>query len=171
MLSQPVISNVNDLVSSEEQKNYMNLIKKTIETDLIKNGVLNRYITVDGIIDLSKLKLETEDLRKKLVLAQSMINSLKHDLEELSKENNDLKQKASLYVDNHIEMIDNTKTKDEYEYAITELQNEKELLVQKNKELLAKVSSMNKYNSEQNNEIHKRLSEYQMNYEKINSDF
>ena len=171
MLSQPVISNVNDLISSEEQQNYMNLIKKTIETDLIKNGVLNRYITVDGIIDLSKLKLETEDLRKKLVLAQSMINSLKHDLEELSKENADLKQKASLYVDNHIEMINNTKTKDEYEYAINELQNENELLVQKNKELLAKVSSMNKYNSEQNNEIHKRLSEYQMNYEKINSDF
>ena len=173
MLSQPVIAD--DLVSSEEQKNYLNLIRKTIETDLIKNGILNRYITVDGIIDLSKMKLETDDLRKKLVLAQSMINSLKHDLEELSKENSELKQKDGSDVDNHINNADtkslSVKTKNDYEYAITSLQTENELLVQKNKELLAKVSSMNKYNNEQHNEIHKRLSEYQLNYERINSDF
>ena len=183
-MSQPVIAE--ELVSSEEQKNYLNLIRKTIETDLIKNGMLNRYITVDGVIDLSKMKIETEELRKKLVLAQSMINSLKHDLEELSKENEDLKQKDIVQTDNttinnemskgnkddmNLMKSHTEKLKSEYEYALTKLQAEKELLAQKNKELLAKINSLNEYTNEQNNEIHKRLNDYQLSYGKINSDF
>ena len=162
------------------------MIRKTIETDLIKNGMLNRYITVDGVIDLSKMKLETEDLRKKLVLAQSMINSLKHDLEELSKENEELKQQKDIvHTDNttnnevtkgnkdeiNLMKSHNEKMKSEYEFTLTKLQAEKDLLVQKNKELLAKINSLNEYTNEQNNEIHKRLNDYQLSYGKINSDF
>ena len=39
------------------------------------------------MINLAKIKLETEEYKKQLVLAQSMINSLKSDLVELIKEN------------------------------------------------------------------------------------
>ena len=77
-----------EMIDIEQQKNYYELLKKIIENDLIKNNLLNKYITVDGILDLAKIKNESEEYRKQLVLAQSMINSLKSDVEDLIKENN-----------------------------------------------------------------------------------
>ena len=77
-----------EIIDIEEQKNYYDLLRKTIENDLLKNGVLNKYINVDGVLELAKIKNECEEYRKQLVLAQSMINSLKSDVEDLIKENN-----------------------------------------------------------------------------------
>ena len=76
-----------DVVNAEEQKNYYDMLKKTIEVDLIKNGLLSRNISVDGVIDFANMRIELEDYKKKLIVAQSMINSLKSDIDELTREN------------------------------------------------------------------------------------
>ena len=82
---------IKDPINTAEQQNYSDLLKKTIENELIKNGLLNHNINLDGVIDLGKIRLECEEYKKQLVLAQSMISSLKNDLVELTKENEDLK--------------------------------------------------------------------------------
>ena len=82
---------VKDPINAAEQQNYTDLLKKTIENELIKNGLLNGNINAEGVIDLAKIRLESEEYKKQLVLAQSMINSLKNDLVELTKENKEYK--------------------------------------------------------------------------------
>ena len=82
---------IKDPINAAEQQNYTDLLKKTIENELIKNGLLNHNINADGVIDLAKIRLESEEYKKQLVLAQSMINSLKNDLVELTKENKEYK--------------------------------------------------------------------------------
>ena len=82
---------VKDPINAAEQQNYTDLLKKTIENELIKNGLLNHNINAEGVIDLAKIRLESEEYKKQLVLAQSMINSLKNDLVELTKENKEYK--------------------------------------------------------------------------------
>ena len=44
-----------------EQKNYYDLLRKTIESDLIQNNLLSKYITVDGVLDIAKIKNESEE--------------------------------------------------------------------------------------------------------------
>ena len=82
---------IKDPINAAEQRNYIDLLKKTIENELIKNGLLNQNIKVEEIIDFAKIKLENEECKKQLVLAHSMINSLKSDLVELTKENEEYK--------------------------------------------------------------------------------
>ena len=82
---------IKDPINEAEQKNYADLLKKTIENELIKNGLSNPNVNVEKIFNYGKIKLEREEYKKQLVLAHSMINSLKGDLEELTKENEEFK--------------------------------------------------------------------------------
>lgn len=82
---------IKDPINAAEQQNYADLLKKTIENELIKNGLLNKNFNAEEVIDLAKTKLESEKYKKQLVLAHSMINSLKNDLIELTKENEEYK--------------------------------------------------------------------------------
>ena len=97
-----------------EQKNYYDLLRKTIESDLIQNNLLSKYITVDGVLDIAKIKNESEEYRKQLVLAQSMVHSLKSDVEELTRENENLK--------NNLEKFNNNSN---YNNIINKFNNEK----------------------------------------------
>lgn len=90
-------NNISDMQTASvlnyvEEENYMEILKKIIETDLLKNGIVNQYLTPENLIDFAKIKNECDEYRKQLVLAQSMINSLKIDLEEATKENIELKK-------------------------------------------------------------------------------
>ena len=82
---------VKDPINAAEQQNYVDLLKKTIENELIKNGLINHNIKAEEIIDFAKIKLENEDCKKQLLLARSMISGLKNDLVELTKENQEYK--------------------------------------------------------------------------------
>ena len=82
---------IKDPINAAEQQNYADLLKKTIENELIKKGLLNHNVNAEEVIDLAKMKLESKEYKKQLVLAHSMINSLKSDLIELTKENEEFK--------------------------------------------------------------------------------
>jgi len=86
---------VKDPINAAEQQNYIDLLKKTIENELIKNGLLNHNMKVEELIDFAKIKLENEDCKKQLLLAHSMISGLKNDLVELTKENEEFKMNKS----------------------------------------------------------------------------
>ena len=104
-ISEDMLSNnyeiIKDPINEAEQQNYADLLKKTIENELIKNGLLNHNINAEGVIDLAKIRLESEEYKKQLVLAQSMINSLKNDLVELTKEKEDLKLNKDNNINNN----------------------------------------------------------------------
>ena len=68
---------IKDPINAAEQQNYADLLKKTIENELIKSGLLNHNVNAEEVINLAKIKLESEEYKKQLVLAHSMINSLK----------------------------------------------------------------------------------------------
>ena len=70
----------------EIQKNIIDVLKQAINNDICKNSNLKNYLTVENIIDFTKLKLEVEQYRKELVLSQALVNSLKSEIEQLNKE-------------------------------------------------------------------------------------
>ena len=77
-------------LATEEQRNIISLLQKTIESDLIKGNVLKKYITFENVIDFAKIKNESEEYRKELVLSQALVNSLKSEIEVLMKEKNQI---------------------------------------------------------------------------------
>ena len=113
-----------------EQKNYYDLLRKTIESDLIQNNLLSKYITVDGVLDIAKIKNESEEYRKQLVLAQSMVHSLKSDVEELTTENENLKKNLEKFNNNSnynniINKFNNEKSNLENSMTLLKLENDK----------------------------------------------
>ena len=170
-----------EIIDIEEQKNYYDLLRKTIENDLLKNGVLNKYINVDGVLELAKIKNECEEYRKQLVLAQSMINSLKSDVEDLIKENtnfknekneNDNKDKIN-NLNNEFQKQINELTKENMKLnkELNNFKNENSTLKAENFTLDIKLKDIYKNDDSKIENINKRLNDYKLNYEKVNSDF
>ena len=170
-----------EIIDIEEQKNYYDLLRKTIENDLLKNGVLNKYINVDGVLELAKIKNECEEYRKQLVLAQSMINSLKSDVEDLIKENNILKNKKNL--NDSKDYINISNVSNEIKRKISDLTQENIKLNQelnnfKENSILKGENNLDfKRNDLQKNDdniignFNKILYDYKINYDKVNYDF
>ena len=171
-----------EMINIEEQKNYYELLRKIIENDLIKNNLLNKYITVDGILDLAKIKSESDEYRKQLVLAQSMINSLKSDVEDLTKENNILKNKKNL--NESKDYINISNISNEMKRKISDLTQEniklnQELNNYKENSLIPEKFNLDfQKNDIQKNEndvlignFNKILYDYKINYDKVNYDF
>ena len=77
-----------ETLATEEQRNMIALLKQTIDNDLIKSGIIRKYITSDDVIDFAKIKNEAEEYRKELVLSQALVNSLKSEIEIFMKEKN-----------------------------------------------------------------------------------
>ena len=167
---------VKDPINAAEQQNYTDLLKKTIENELIKNGLLNNNINAEGVIDLAKIRLESEEYKKQLVLAQSMINSLKNDLVELTKENKEykmneekninLKNNESINMNNQIFDINNKlmsyknnyeKISKDFEKLLDEkknIKNENSILKNEINEYKSKIEDLEKeINKLKNNNI------------------
>lgn len=172
-----------DVVNSEEQKNYYDMLKKTIEVDLIKNGLLSRNISVDGVIDFANMRIELEDYKKKLIVAQSMINSLKSDVDELTRENAMLNGKGQIISKSEVNALEREnkeltmkceraqKEKNSYEIQIAKLQAENGAIMNQISKKNEEIKSLEKSNENQNETINRKLIEYKANYEKINNDF
>ena len=170
-----------EIIDIEEQKNYYDLLRKTVENDLLKNGLLNKYITADGVLEFAKIKNECEEYRKQLVLAQSMINSLKSDVEDLIKENNIYKNKENNESkDNNINNVSNELQKKINDLTRENLKLNKELsnfkdenssLKAENFTLDVKLKDIYKNDDSKIENINKRLNDYKLNYDKVNSDF
>ena len=52
---------IKDPINAAEQQNYADLLKKTIENELIKKGLLNHNVNAEEVIDFAKIKLESKE--------------------------------------------------------------------------------------------------------------
>jgi golgin subfamily B member 1 len=174
---------------NEEQRNYIEVLRQTIESDLIKSGNLIRYISLENVIDFSKIKQESDKYKRDFLNLHSMYNNIKLENEDLKITNENLiqnKEKIKQSLNEgllEMEMCQQkTKNleilKEDLERQIkmlkskdSEITKERDDLLNKNLILSSKVKEINKISEDQNSLIMKRLNEYKDNYDKLNLEF
>ena len=121
------------ILINNEQKNYIEILKQTIESDLIKNELNfkeknenNNNNKFDILIEFTKLKIENEKIKKDLILEQAVLIELKSEFESIKKLNDELKEKNDFLENNkNNEIIINNSN---IEKLKIENQNQKNLL-------------------------------------------
>lgn len=101
-----------ETLSNEEQRNYIELLKQTIESAIVKNG-LNNFLqslrgnyafkdlsNVDILMEISQIKAEADKHRKELVMAQVLIGELKQENDELKKSNEEAHLRQERFKEN-----------------------------------------------------------------------
>ena len=160
---------IKDPINAAEQQNYADLLKKTIENELIKNGLLNKNFNAEEVIDLAKTKLESEKYKKQLILAHSMINSLKNDLIELTKENEEYKANK-----NKLTTIKNNESinmnNEQFLEINQKLINYKENFEKINKDF-EKLMNEKKQIKKENKKLKKEIIEYKEEIIKLQKEF
>ena len=85
-----------EILINQEQRNYIEILKQTMEQDLIKTGMIKNLEEsskkynmkpVDLLIDYSKMKMENEKIKKDLIMEQVILTDIKSDLDETKNEN------------------------------------------------------------------------------------
>jgi hypothetical protein len=97
-----------ETINNEEQKNYIEILKQTIDSFVLKNGFSNALnqikksfygngtnnfqvpSNVDFLIEITQQRTEAEKCRKELVLNQALINELKREIDFLTKNNSNM---------------------------------------------------------------------------------
>ena len=160
---------IKDPINAAEQQNYADLLKKTIENELIKKGLLNHNVNAEEVIDLAKIKLESKEYKKQLVLAHSMINSLKSDLIELTKENEEFKMSKDKMIN-----INNNESINMNSNQIFDI-NQKLIKYKENFEKInkdfEKLMEEKKQIKKENNKLKKEIELYKEQTIKLNEDF
>ena len=160
---------IKDPINVAEQQNYADLLKKTIENELIKNGLINKNIKAEEVINLAKIKLETEEYKKQLVLAQSMINSLKSDLVELTKENEEYKMNKNKDINMNIKNNESININNNLMEINQKLINYKENYEKINKDF-EKLINEKKIIKKENTKLKNELKQYQEQINKLNNE-
>jgi len=160
---------IKDPINAAEQQNYDDLLKKTIENELIKNGLLNHNVNAEEVIDLAKIKLESKEYKKQLVLAHSMINSLKSDLIELTKENEEYKMNKDKLINinnnesinmNNNQIFDINQKLIKYKENFEKINQDFEKLMEEKKQI-----------KKENNKLKKEIMQYKEQTIKLNEEF
>ena len=160
---------IKDPINAAEQQNYADLLKKTIENELIKSGSLNHNVNAEEVINLAKIKLESEEYKKQLVLAHSMINSLKGDLIELTKENDEYKMNKDKLINiknNESINLNNNQIFDINQKLINYRENYEKI----NKDF-EKLLNEKKEIKKENNKLKKEINQYKEQTIKLNQEF
>ena len=108
----------------EMQKNVIDVLQQTINSDICKNSNLKDYITVENVVDFTQLKMEAEQYRKELVLSQALVNSLKSEIELLNKE-----KKENNFFSNNNQNLNNNIGNSNYNYNEVNNNNEDHNLI------------------------------------------
>jgi chromosome segregation ATPase len=217
-----------ETLNNEEQRNYIEILKKTIDSSVIKHG-LNPIIqhnkqnyypqknniyqnqnnngnlngnknnsfnnNLEVLIDICKLKTETEKSKKDLILSQILITELKQEIEFLHKTNEDLnfkKEKIKENLENGIFELEDSKERlrnleaekeeinqynnnllQNFEKLQEDLHSSNELLSKYEKELHENAKKINDLmtDNENNSIIQSKMLEYKKSFEKIYEDF
>ena len=175
-----------EVLINQEQRNYIEILKQTIEQDLIKTGLMKNLDEsskkynmkpVDLIADYSKIKMENEKIKKDLIMEQVILTDIKNDLDTTKNENIDLQNK-----NNELEeemsmikklisgnLINNQIDLENKDQIVTNIQN----LIIENKELKENISifkkQINEYEKDliDKNDIDNKLKSLTKEKEKI----
>jgi hypothetical protein len=77
-----------EILLNEEQRNLIEILKQSIESEIIKNNVEN--FNMENFIENEKMKSENEKIKKELILEQAILSDLKTNFENLKNENANL---------------------------------------------------------------------------------
>ena len=140
---------------NDKQRNVIALLKQTLESNLVKNGIqlnpaMSQSQTINSlneIIDVSKITTENELAKKELSKANMIISDLQNGVESLKKANEDL-----LNANSQLKMKYDI-TKSNKESLSSQLENE----VNKQRTLNDNIRTLH----EQNENIKNNLTEYQ----------
>jgi chromosome segregation ATPase len=89
----------NETISNEEQRNLIEILRQTIESNIMKHGLgplIQSYkqgrdvSNVDIMCDIARANSDSDKYRKDLVMSQVLITELKQEVEYLKKVNEDL---------------------------------------------------------------------------------
>ena len=154
----------NETLLNEEQRNYIEILKQTIESGLIKNGMSGsvqkaasamKQSEVDFVIELTRVKGENEKIKKDLIMQQAVLNELKNDLESYKKNNDDLEIKNKSL----IESLENEKEKNE-----NLMQNRNKMIIdaQEQNEKMNLLLNDNQKMKENINELSNKINKYEI---------
>jgi hypothetical protein len=97
-----------ETINNEEQRNYIEILRQTIESSILKNGLTpfllslksnhpmlynNETPNIDVLVDLSQIKGESDKYRKELIMAQVLISELKQEVDFMKRTNDEMNVK------------------------------------------------------------------------------
>ena len=154
-----------EIIKNEEQRNYIQVLKETIESNLFRSGFAEILASskeyqqfqeynkgqgktmADFVIDFIKFKEETNKYKKDLLLSNNIISDSKNEIDNLNKKVNDIEKK-------NLELIND----------INEKQNEKQYMLLKdseNNDIINKLNNNIRILEEENNSLKNQISELQ----------
>ena len=145
-----------ETISNEEQRNYIEILRQTLESTIFKAGIgpllssqrqhYGKDISnVDIIVDAALFKAESEKFRKELLIAQLLNNELKQEFELMKKNFEDF-------------LIKNEKLKEEVENLVSEIEHKENYIKNQDEEkqaLNTEINSLGKNNENLLQEIEK----------------
>ena len=117
-----------EIIKNEEQRNYIQVLKETIESNLFRSGFSEILASskeyqqfqefnkgqgktmADFIVDFIKFKEETNKFKKDLLVSNNIISDSKNEIDNLNKKVNDIQNKNLKLINN----INNEQNKKEY---------------------------------------------------------
>ena len=144
-----IISLQNEILINDQQRNYIEILKQTLESNLLKNGIKSQIEiynkihknnnteecinNIDNMCDCYEelfnvigLNQKIDDLYKKNNILELENNKLKRDIEDLNKRNNIYREQINNSLKNGINELEQAK------FKIKELESEKEKLIEEN---------------------------------------
>lgn len=160
-----------EILNNDHQRNYIEILKQTIESSLVKTGLkpmIENSATQNGkdfyntVIEISSLHNELEKIKSDNTALEVINAKLKNEVDYLNKSNSNFKEKIQDSLESGIKELEEAKGK------ISILENEKE-------NLLVQLNEANEYNErlklaiqkfeEENTETSNKVVKIQKNYE------
>lgn len=188
-----------ETINSEEQRNYIEILKQTIESSLQKSGIFSLIekqknlhykntsnSSVDVVIDIVQLRNEIEKCRRESILNDVAISEMKSEIEFLRDANNQMlqkKEKIKQGLEKGIKELEEAKEKvsaleREREYLsedLNEMKESYENLLRVNENLIDQVNSLQIKNEEYIQKLENqyvledKIAEYKNNMVQINN--
>ena len=104
-----------EIIKNEEQRNYIQVLKETIESNLFRSGFAEILASskeyqqfqeynkgqgktmADFVVDFIKFKEETNKYKKDLLMSNNIISDSKNEIDNLNKKVNDMEKKIYNY--------------------------------------------------------------------------
>ena len=153
-----------EIIKNEEQRNYIKVLKETIESNLFRSGFAEILASskeyqqfqeynkgqgktlADFVVDFIKFKEETNKFKKDLLISNNIISDSKNEIDNLNKKVNDIEKK-------NLQLINN----------INKEQNEKEYMLLKdseNNDIINKLNKKIKLLEEENINLKKQIFDF-----------
>ncbi len=137
-----------ETISNEEQRNYIEILRQTLESSILKTGIgpllqaqkvhySKDTTNIDILVDAATIKAESEKFRKELLMAQLLNNEIKQEYELIKKSYEDL-------------LIKNEKLREELENLIGEIDHKENYIKNQEEEKQSRNIEINSL--EKNNE-------------------